>query len=135
MDLYRNDAKIQSNRAYIPDYKRDDLDRYNERKGSATNNTRWDADDYNNKKEFNYNHNKHSKNSINDIGVLSGNSNVKQASSSSSSSSSFLQSTSAKVIVVIGAIAGVCLIAGGAAGLSYYLGSQSKFIIKPINIS
>jgi hypothetical protein len=41
-------------------------------------------------------------------------------------SSSFLKSTSAKVIAIVGVIAGVCLVAGGAAGLAYYLGTLSK---------
>jgi hypothetical protein len=51
---------------------------------------------------------------------LSKDTNIKEPSSS------FLKSTSAKVIAIVGVIAGVCLVAGGAAGLAYYLGTLSK---------
>jgi hypothetical protein len=47
-------------------------------------------------------------------------------SKSKESSSTFLKSTSSKVIAIIGVIAGVCALAGGAAGLAYYLGTLSK---------
>jgi hypothetical protein len=56
------------------------------------------------------------------------NNSIQNKSNTEQQSSSFLKSTSAKVIFIVGAIAGVCLVVGGAAGLAYYLGSLSKII-------
>jgi hypothetical protein len=57
------------------------------------------------------------------------NNSLQKKSNIKEPSSSFLKTTSAKVIVIIGAIAGVCLVVGGAAGLAYYLGTLGKISI------
>jgi hypothetical protein len=44
--------------------------------------------------------------------------------------SSFLSTTAGKITIAVVAVVGLVVVAGGAAGLSYYLGIQSKFFLK-----
>lgn len=48
---------------------------------------------------------------------------------SSAAKPSFLSTTAGKVTIAIVAVVGLAAVAGGAAGLSYYLGTQSNIII------
>jgi hypothetical protein len=149
--IKRPDAAIYTNRAYIPETERaqdklkalkdliSDVNKEVNQNYLTKNGTLWDGDDKEKKKKDEImgskRQSKNDSRELNesvlsreqlDIELYNKGARSKQPFNIDKKKTAFLQTTAGKVVAVIGAVAGLCVIAGGTAGLSYYLGSLSK---------